>query len=491
VHRDVKPHNILVTRHAAHEHAYLTDFGLARHLLDTGLTGTGAALGTPAYMAPEQVLGRTLDSRADIYSLGAVLFEAVTGNVPFTAETSQAVLFAHVHEPPPRASAFNTNVPAALDDVLRRALAKEPDNRPPTAGALATEVREALRTKTLPLGPSIDFGKLESPFSLPARVTSAFIQREAPSMTPERFEEFIQALRQRNWTNDDLHERVYPYAPAAWREERGAAAVVVVFESLGAESRTRELLEVLPGGADRGLTPAQLGQRMRPEASGAKLSKASVRAVIRNLQRVENRLLDEHAISRRILGKSFAHYDREQAGRYYLETIDREELDRHLAAQTADAPAELAALEIDHAGRQPVALIPATLVGRVAVEIEGRVHRAAIESGAVVVDGVGRADWMEVNGDIVRVPLGAKVPALLASAERADDRELIAAALIVAAVVGHPRRDPAGQPVSFVWTDHVALAAEGSAATGMRFSWVRDEQAEHVRRLHGRVRRVS
>jgi serine/threonine protein kinase len=70
IHRDVKPHNILLTMHGAREHAYLTDFGLARHFLDTGLTSTGASLGTPAYMAPEQVLGRPVDGRCDIYSLG-------------------------------------------------------------------------------------------------------------------------------------------------------------------------------------------------------------------------------------------------------------------------------------------------------------------------------------------------------------------------------------------------------------------------------------
>jgi serine/threonine protein kinase len=77
VHRDVKPHNILLaTLGGGQQHAYLTDFGLARHLLDTGLTETGAALGTPSYMSPEQILGRPVDARSEVYSLGAVLFHA-------------------------------------------------------------------------------------------------------------------------------------------------------------------------------------------------------------------------------------------------------------------------------------------------------------------------------------------------------------------------------------------------------------------------------
>ena len=124
VHRDVKPHNILIALHGLREHAYLTDFGLARHLLDTGLTGTGEALGTPAYMAPEQVLGRGVDARTDVYSLGVVLYHALTGSIPFTADSTHAVLYAHVHEDVPQASAANTALPDGFDAVIARAMAK-------------------------------------------------------------------------------------------------------------------------------------------------------------------------------------------------------------------------------------------------------------------------------------------------------------------------------------------------------------------------------
>jgi streptogramin lyase len=134
VHRDVKAANILLD---AHDHAYLTDFGLARHTLsDAGLTSPGGWVGTLDFVAPEQIRGERVDGRADIYALGCVLHFALTGEVPFPRESDEARLWAHVHTAPPAPSQIAEGVPPAFDDVVRRALAKRPEDRQSSAGEL-------------------------------------------------------------------------------------------------------------------------------------------------------------------------------------------------------------------------------------------------------------------------------------------------------------------------------------------------------------------
>ncbi|MGZ4251603.1 MAG: serine/threonine-protein kinase, partial [Solirubrobacteraceae bacterium] len=135
VHRDVKPANILVSSSGGREHVYLSDFGLARHVVGShGLTGTGAFIGTIDYVAPEQARGDRVDARADIYSLGCVLFQALTGTVPFPADNDLAKLFAHGSQPPPSALERNPTLPVEFDAVLKRAMAKDPDDRYASAG---------------------------------------------------------------------------------------------------------------------------------------------------------------------------------------------------------------------------------------------------------------------------------------------------------------------------------------------------------------------
>jgi eukaryotic-like serine/threonine-protein kinase len=139
VHRDIKPENILL----AHGHAAIADFGIARALVGAGpaITMTGMSLGTPIYMSPEQAMGDpALDHRADIYSLGCVLHETLTGNPPYPGETPQALMAEHATSPVPSARALRPEVPAALDAAVRRALAKAPADRFQTAG----EFREAI-----------------------------------------------------------------------------------------------------------------------------------------------------------------------------------------------------------------------------------------------------------------------------------------------------------------------------------------------------------
>ena len=306
VHRDVKPHNILITQHGEHEHAYLTDFGLARHLLDSGLTSTGAALGTPGYMAPEQVLGRSVDARCDVYSLGVVLFQALTGVLPFEAESMHAVMYAHVNAPVPSASALNTAVDPSFDKVLQRAMAKNPAERYLSAGDLA-EAAAAVLSRQPQTRPE-QSSQRGRPRRCSARINHIpgsyhrFVHPiERSGNAVAEFDNFVDVLRSRNWTESDLVERVYPFAPAGWRknDEKFESAIITVYEKLGSESRSRELLEILPGGSDNGLMPVEIGFRMSPQPDGQFLSKPSVRAVMRNLQRLENRLLEERAISRR------------------------------------------------------------------------------------------------------------------------------------------------------------------------------------------------
>jgi predicted Ser/Thr protein kinase len=143
VHRDVKPANILIT---GDEKALLCDFGLARHAETAeSLTGERGLLGTVAYVAPEQIESQSVDGRADVYSLGCVLFECLTGEPPFPRDTELAVLYAHLNEPPPAPSLRRPGLPAAFDDLIAAALDKDPEGRPQTAGELAADARNALR----------------------------------------------------------------------------------------------------------------------------------------------------------------------------------------------------------------------------------------------------------------------------------------------------------------------------------------------------------
>ena len=143
VHRDVKPANILTEG----DHVYVADFGLTKHTdARSGATASGV-VGTVDYMAPEQIEGRQLDGRADVYALGCVLFECLTGRPPFKLENEVAVLWAHIREDPPLPSDVNRELPRAFDGIVDRALAKDPRNRYESAGALAADVQSAVRTK--------------------------------------------------------------------------------------------------------------------------------------------------------------------------------------------------------------------------------------------------------------------------------------------------------------------------------------------------------
>jgi serine/threonine-protein kinase len=133
VHRDVKPANVLLNG----EHAYLADFGLSQIVgAETRLTSTGQWIGTADFMAPEQFSGSEVDARADIYALGCVLYNALTGEVPFPRGTVPATMLAHLHDDPPRPTTADSTIPAGFDRVIARALAKDPEHRYLSAGDL-------------------------------------------------------------------------------------------------------------------------------------------------------------------------------------------------------------------------------------------------------------------------------------------------------------------------------------------------------------------
>ncbi len=142
IHRDLKPPNVLFDDAG---NAFLTDFGIAKILSETtALTQTGTAMGTPAYMAPEQWQRGGVDSRADLYALGIMLFEMLTGHVPFEADTPYQMMFAHVQEPPPPIRSLRPDLPPAVEAVIQKALAKDPEQRFKSAGEMAAAFKAVL-----------------------------------------------------------------------------------------------------------------------------------------------------------------------------------------------------------------------------------------------------------------------------------------------------------------------------------------------------------
>lgn len=147
VHRDIKPGNVVLARSGRKDDVKLIDFGIATNdRAAIKLTVAGVAFGTPEYISPEMAMGVPVDERADLYSVSVVLFQMVTGQLPFSAEDPKALLRAHVHDPPPRPRAVAPELPAALEEVILRALAKTPEERFPSASAM----RSALEGVLLP-----------------------------------------------------------------------------------------------------------------------------------------------------------------------------------------------------------------------------------------------------------------------------------------------------------------------------------------------------
>src|SRR5439155_19978876 len=148
VHRDVKPGNLLIERGADEadpDHVYLADFGITKHAMSrTGLTSTGQLLGTVDYVAPEQIRGLPVAGLADQYSLGCVLYECLTGRVPFEKDLDAAIIWAHVEETPTMPTVLRPDLPPETDDVFRRVLSKQPGDRYQSCREFVDAARAAL-----------------------------------------------------------------------------------------------------------------------------------------------------------------------------------------------------------------------------------------------------------------------------------------------------------------------------------------------------------
>ena len=172
VHRDVKPGNLLIERgsdEADPDHLYLADFGITKHAMSrSGLTSTGQFLGTIDYVAPEQIRGTSVTGQADQYSLGCVLYECLTGRVPFEKDLDAAVIWAHVEETPAMPTILRPELPPGIDEVFGRVLAKRPSERYGSCREFVEAVRVALGIFGPGTESSLAFGTMPAGTPAPA-----------------------------------------------------------------------------------------------------------------------------------------------------------------------------------------------------------------------------------------------------------------------------------------------------------------------------------
>ena len=232
VHRDIKPRNVLLDQDG---NPFVADFGLAKITSAAGaITHSGQIMGTPRYISPERALGRTVDGRSDLYSLGVILYEMLTGQVPYDADSTVGLVMQHIEAPIPSVTAANPQLPPAFDDILNRALAKDPADRYPTAAELSQAVARALNVP------------LPSETLLP--------QLPGAPNTRHRFA-FLSRRRLRNqWRA--AHERLLPglNATRAFLRQKpretltvgGTLALTLVVFVLMAMTSTKELIPATP-----------------------------------------------------------------------------------------------------------------------------------------------------------------------------------------------------------------------------------------------------
>ena len=182
LHRDIKPSNIILTSEGG---IFLTDFGLARMAQSGESTlSQDMMIGTPQYMSPEQAKGEEVDERTDIYSLGVVLFEMLTGRVPFSADTPYAIIHDHIYTPLPLPSAIKPDIFPALERVVLKALAKEKDDRYQKVTELAMAFEDAIVEATSRIGPAPEEEKAAEPATVPSAVVGAKLA--VPEAKPSR-----------------------------------------------------------------------------------------------------------------------------------------------------------------------------------------------------------------------------------------------------------------------------------------------------------------
>lgn len=183
IHRDIKPDNVILHSSAAGLRVKVLDFGIAKLRDETAghLTQTGSVMGTPHYMSPEQCLGEELDPRADIYSVGIVLFEMLCGRVPFNSPVSTAVVVQHVSQAPPLLRSINPAVPEAVEQVALHAIQKNRDDRPSTAGILAQELVTAVTGRQVHAADYASLPHAGSPDSSKREINEETVERRSTS----------------------------------------------------------------------------------------------------------------------------------------------------------------------------------------------------------------------------------------------------------------------------------------------------------------------
>lgn len=194
IHRDIKPQNILIGRG---DHAYLADFGLIKAPDEARLTGTGQFIGTIDYVSPEQIQAEPATPASDIYALAGVLYECLTGEVPFPKPSEAATIHAHVVQPPPQVSDKRPDLPPALDGVIAQGMAKDPWARPTLAAELIQAASRALSSSAPALEAPPPSGGRDGTAERDARVQTTRLRGMGPAAEAESATERVGPVRER------------------------------------------------------------------------------------------------------------------------------------------------------------------------------------------------------------------------------------------------------------------------------------------------------
>ncbi|MGH3875025.1 MAG: protein kinase domain-containing protein [Pseudonocardiaceae bacterium] len=259
VHRDVKPANILFDGRHGQEHYYLSDFGITKVAAgSTNLTSTGQIVGTIDYIPPEQIHGKLVDGRADLYALGCVLYHCLTGEVPFPHEEIAALMWAHVHDEPPPATTRRPELPPQIDGIVAKAMAKQPENRYTTCRELALALRDVTTAPPASYGNRPTRPDTRPPLPpVPSSMTSTY----TPLVTPPARVPVTTAAPGRKWWwwaawgvaalvligGSTAGVRYYLHARSVTAAQQRAAAELATAE--------RTLIEQVPLLARRGCVP--------------------------------------------------------------------------------------------------------------------------------------------------------------------------------------------------------------------------------------------
>jgi len=276
VHRDVKPSNIMVMKGGM---AKITDFGIARLPNSAVKTMTGLILGSPRYMSPEQVIGKSIDARSDIFSLGVVLYESLTGVAPFDGDNVNAIMYATVNTTPPPPSSHNRGVPAMLDLIVAKAMAKLLEDRYQTVKEFADDLRE-VRRQVDSGRPAAALKARSAPVASSAPSSSAVIERhvdtatmplnvgggkkdedEKPIALAKTFDSFDATLRLAAMTDQTEDFREYISETQKMRAYRGK---IEATSPLAANKELKKQVEANQQ-AERRATTAQAASRARPQ----------------------------------------------------------------------------------------------------------------------------------------------------------------------------------------------------------------------------------